>query len=234
MKIRLDKYLADLGYGTRKEVKKLIRSGQFVTVNDEYIRDDDYKVDTLVDDVLVNDEKLEYEEKIYIMLNKPEGYVSATIDNLYPTVLDLIDVPLRREMFPVGRLDVDTTGLLIITNDGMLSHKALSSKNHVEKEYYVEYEGTLVPNVTEIFENGMDIGDEKPTLPAKILLCGENKALVTLVEGRFHQVKRMIEVCGGNVVVLKRIRFGTLLLDENLELGESRRLTQEEVDRIFD
>ena len=158
MKIRLDKYLADLGYGTRKEVKKLIRSGQFVTVNDEYIRDDDYKVDTLVDDVLVNDEKLEYEEKIYIMLNKPEGYVSATIDNLYPTVLDLIDVPLRREMFPVGRLDVDTTGLLIITNDGMLSHKALSSKNHVEKEYYVEYEGTLVPNVTEIFENGMDIG----------------------------------------------------------------------------
>lgn len=234
MKIRLDKYLADLGYGTRKEVKKLIRSGQFVTVNDEYIRDDDYKVDTLVDDVLINDEKLEYEEKIYIMLNKPEGYVSATIDNLYPTVLDLIDVPLRREMFPVGRLDVDTTGLLIITNDGMLSHKALSSKNHVEKEYYVEYEGTLVQNVSEIFENGMDIGDEKPTLPAKIVLLGENKALVTLVEGRFHQVKRMIEVCGGNVVVLKRIRFGTLLLDENLELGESRRLTQEEVDRIFD
>ena len=226
--IRLDKMLAHSGYGTRKQVKELIRNG-YVMINGNVIKDDDYKVDTDNDEVVVSGMEVIYEQLIYIMLNKPDGYISATYDNHDPIVLDLIDGYENRGLFPVGRLDKDSEGLLLITNDGLLAHKMLSPKYHVDKKYYIRFEGTVTNAKKEQFENGITIDGGYKCKNAKLDLISENEAYVVISEGKFHQVKRMMEKINCKVEYLKRVEFGPLTLDESLELGHYRHLTEDEV-----
>jgi len=225
--IRLDKMLAHMGYGTRKEVKELIRKG-YVSVDGEIIKSDDYKVDEN-SEVIIFNEVVKYDEFIYLMLNKPDGYISATFDNNLPTVLDLIYGYESRNLFPVGRLDIDTFGLLLLTNDGQLAHKLLSPRNHVNKKYDLKYEGKLNPKVQEIFNKGIQI-DDYITKPAIFEDLGNNEAYITISEGKFHQVKRMMEYVGCKVTYLERVTFGNLTLDNNLKRGEFRKLTEEEIE----
>ena len=227
--IRLDKMLAHMGYGTRKEVKELIRKG-YVSVDGEIIKSDDLKVDEN-SEVIIFDEVVKYDEFIYLMLNKPDGYISATFDNNLPTVLDLIYGYESRNLFPVGRLDIDTFGLLLLTNDGQLAHKLLSPKNHVNKKYFLRYEGKLNPKVNELFNKGIQI-DDYITKPAIFEDLGNNEAYITISEGKFHQVKRMMEYVGCKVTYLERITFGSLTLDNSLKRGEFRRLTEEELENL--
>lgn len=228
--MRLDKVLAHLSFGSRKEVKKLIRDG-LVYVNGIQTFDDDIKVDPLNDEINVLDMNVEYKEFTYIMLNKPEGYVSATFDIKYPTVIDLIDTAYKN-LFPVGRLDIDSIGLLLITNDGKLAHKLLAPKSHVYKKYYIEYDGIYKDSFIDEFKNGITLDDGYKCLSATFEYIDNNKAYVTIREGKYHQVKRMMEALGCNVTLLKRVEFGPLLLDLNLKLGEYRELTKEELERL--
>lgn len=225
--IRLDKMLSHLGYGSRKEVKELIRKG-FVSVDGEIIKSDDYKVDENSEVVICN-ELVKYDEFIYIMLNKPDGYISATFDNKLPTVLDLIYGYESRNLFPVGRLDIDTFGLLLLTNDGQLAHKLLSPKNHVSKKYYVKYSGNYKDNFIDIFKKGIPL-DDFTCKPAIFENLGNNEAYITICEGKFHQIKRMMQYVGCEVTYLERIEFGNLKLDNNLERGKFRLLTKEEIE----
>lgn len=229
--IRLDKLLAHSGYGSRKEVKELIRKGQ-VSVNEVVIKDDDFKVDEVNDEVIVEGIIVDYQKFIYIMMNKPDGVLSATYDPKDPIVLDLIEDTPTRGLFPVGRLDKDSEGLLLITNDGKLAHELLSPKKHVDKVYYIEYEGELVSDVKERFKEGIILKDNYKCLPASIELLNDNKAYVTISEGKFHQVKRMINMCNGEVTYLKRIKFGPLELDNSLKEGEYRYLSNLELDSL--
>ena len=231
MILRLDKMLAHCGYGSRKEVKSYIRKGE-VIVNGEIIRDDDYKVDSDKDEVIVFDVIVNYHELVYIMLNKPDGVVSATYDPHKETVIDLVSEYASYKVFPVGRLDIDTTGLLLITNDGMLCHNLLAPKSHVDKKYYVEFDGEFKEEYYELFKNGITLDDGYVTLPGNIEITGEQKAIVTIHEGKFHQVKRMFLALNMKVTHLKRITFGSLLLDENLKEGEYRLLTEQEVSML--
>ena len=226
--IRLDKVLSHLGYGSRKEVKEIIRKG-YVTVNGEVISKDDTKIDEENDEVLVFDDKIEYDKFIYLMLNKPSGYVSATFDNKLPTVLDLIEGYEKRGLFPVGRLDIDTYGLLLITNDGMLAHKMLSPKYHVDKKYYLEFNGDFKEENYKKFEDGIILDDGYKCMSAKFELIDKNKGYITIKEGKFHQVKRMMEALNMTVTFLKRVSFGALKLDDSLKYGEYRKLTEEEI-----
>lgn len=176
-----------------------------------------------------------YEDFVYIMLHKPAGVVSATEDRRERTVLDLLGDGCKRDIFPAGRLDKDTEGLLLLTNDGELAHQLLSPRKHVDKTYYVQLQGTLTEEHCTLFTRGLDIGDEKLTLPAglKILKAGEkSEALVTIQEGRFHQVKRMFQAVGCEVTYLKRLSMGPLVLDETLERGSYRALTEQEVRQL--
>ena len=229
--IRLDKLLAHSGYGSRKEVKELIRKGQ-VSVNEVVIKDDDFKVDEVNDEVIVEGIIVDYQKFIYIMMNKPDGVLSATYDPKDPIVLDLIEDTPTRGLFPVGRLDKDSEGLLLITNDGKLAHELLSPKKHVDKVYYIEYDGELVSDVKERFKEGIILEDNYKCLPASIELLNNNKAYVTISEGKFHQVKRMINMCNGEVTYLKRIKFGPLELDNSLKEGEYRFLSNLELDSL--
>ena len=231
MILRLDKMLAHLGYGSRKDVKRIIRKGE-VIVNGEVCKNDDFKVDSENDEVIVFDEEVNYQELVYIMLHKPAGVVSATFDNYKQTVIDLVSEYEKQKVFPVGRLDIDTEGLLLITNDGMLCHKLLSPKYHVDKVYYVEFTGTFKDEYVEKFKKGITLDDGYVTLPADITLIGENKAHVTLHEGKFHQVKRMFLALDMEVTYLKRISFGSLVLDESLNKGEYRLLSQKEIEEL--
>ena len=226
--IRLDKLLAHSGYGSRKEVKELIRKGQ-VSVNEVVVKDDDFKVDEVNDDVIIDGIIIDYQKYTYIMMNKPDGVLSATYDPKDPIVLDLIEDTPTRGLFPVGRLDKDSEGLLLITNDGKLAHELLSPKKHVKKVYYIEYDGQLDDDVQMKFHNGITLDDGYKCLPGEIELLGNNKAHVTISEGKFHQVKRMIQAVNGEVTYLKRIKFGPLELDETLKNGEYRLLTEEEL-----
>lgn len=226
--MRLDKMLAHMGYGSRKEVKGLIRKG-YVSVNGIIVFDDDLKIDEDNDEVIIDNKELIYEKMIYLMLNKPDGYVSATFDFNDPIVLDLIDGYEKRNLFPVGRLDKDTTGLLLITNDGVLAHSLLSPKYHVNKVYYLEYEGIMNEKKKAVLENGAILDDGYKCMPAIFNDLGNNKAELTIKEGKYHQVKRMLESVGCTVTKLERISFGTLLLDRNLNLGEYRNLSEEEI-----
>lgn len=226
--IRLDKVLSHLGYGSRKEVKEIIRKG-YVTVNGEVISKDDTKIDEENDEVLVFDDKIEYDKFIYLMLNKPSGYVSATFDNKLPTVLDLIEGYEKRGLFPVGRLDIDTYGLLLLTNDGMLAHKMLSPKYHVDKKYYLEFDGDFKEENYKKFEDGIILDDGYKCMSAKFELIEKNKGYITIKEGKFHQVKRMMEALNMTVTFLKRVSFGALKLDDSLKYGEYRKLTEEEI-----
>ena len=231
-KMRLDKYLAESGQGTRSEVKQLIKKGH-VSVNGVTARDSGMKVDSGEDAIKVNGRSVIYEKFRYFMLNKPQGCVSATRDGLSATVLDLLEGEITRNLFPVGRLDKDTEGFLLITNDGQLGHELLSPRKHVDKKYVAHVSKSLTTEQLIAFAEGVDIGDEKPTMPAKIRPLDEEKVYeVVLQEGRYHQVKRMFEAFGSKVTYLKRVSMGPVTLDESLEPGQYRRLTAEEVESL--
>ncbi len=231
--MRLDKFLADLQIGTRSQVKEFIKKG-LITVNGEIITKADFKINENSDIVTCKGNTLSYQKYRYFLLHKPSGVITATKDNHNKTVIDLLSKELSGDFFPVGRLDKDTEGFLLITNDGELSHRLLSPKKHVAKTYYVECSGELTSEKVLQLEQGLHIGDEKPTLPAKVeTLKSEKTSYViklTITEGRFHQVKRMIQAIGGEVTYLKRLSMGGLELDESLQKGDYRELTQEEVD----
>lgn len=232
-KIRLDKYLADMGLGTRTEVKKDIKKGR-ISVNGEIIKNPEYKIDTQTDAVLADGKEIAYEELIYYMLNKPQGVVSATEDRRDKTVLDLISEKKRKDLFPVGRLDKDTEGLLLITNDGELAHNLLAPKKHVDKKYFVRLKAPLSEENRKRLEEGVDIGEDKLTLPAQVFVLNEERdeAEIIIREGKFHQIKRMFHAVGNEVVFLKRLSMGSLVLDEALLPGEYRLLTPQEIERL--
>lgn len=226
--MRLDKFLAHANYGTRREVKKIIRSG-WVSVNDQIVKNDDFKIDESKDIICVDNEQVIYQQFYYIMLNKPNGYVSATIDDRYPTVIDLIYEDYALDLFPVGRLDLDTEGLLLLTNDGSLSHELLSPKKHVDKEYYVELEKEYSEQDIKTLEAGVAINDQEVCKEAKVKRIDNNKMMLIIQEGKYHQVKRMMHAIENEVTYLKRVRMGTLKLDKTLPLGEYRALNEEEI-----
>lgn len=226
--MRLDKFLAHANFGTRREVKKIIRSG-WVSVNDQIIKNDDFKIDENKDIICVDNEQVIYQQFYYIMLNKPNGYVSATIDDRYPTVIDLIYEDYALDLFPVGRLDLDTEGLLLLTNDGSLSHELLSPKKHVDKEYYVELEKEYSEQDIKTLEAGVAINDQEVCKEAKVKRIDNNKMMLIIQEGKYHQVKRMMHAIDNEVTYLKRVRMGTLKLDKTLPLGEYRALNEEEI-----
>lgn len=226
--MRLDKFLAHANYGTRREVKKIIRSG-WVSVNDQIVKNDDFKIDESKDIICVDNEQVIYQQFYYIMLNKPNGYVSATIDDRYPTVIDLIYEDYALDLFPVGRLDLDTEGLLLLTNDGSLSHELLSPKKHVDKEYYVELEKDFNDQDIKTLEAGVAINDQEVCKEAKVKRIDNNKMMLIIQEGKYHQVKRMMHAIDNEVTYLKRVRMGSLKLDETLPLGEYRALNEEEI-----
>lgn len=231
-KLRLDKILSHMGYLSRSEVKKACKQG-LISVNNKIVKDYGLQVDTTKDEIILNGEKVVYKEFIYIMLNKPDGYLSATYDKKDKIVLDLIDKKyLAFEPFPVGRLDKDTEGLLVLTNDGKLSHRILSPKKHIPKTYYAKIKGKVDEFDIKEFEKGVTLDDGYVTMPStlKILKSDEISEIeLTIHEGKFHQVKRMFESVGKKVIYLKRISMGKLELDKNLALGEYRKLTEEEV-----
>lgn len=234
-KQRIDKILSNLGYGSRSEIKKYCKQGS-VVVNGSEVSNPGTQVDTENDEILFNGEEVIYREYIYLMMNKPAGYISATTDKYDPTVLDLIDLSyLAFEPFPVGRLDKDTEGLLVLTNDGKLSHRVLSPKKHVPKTYYAKIDGVVTEEDVEVFLEGVVLDDGYKTMPSQLNILksdDESEIELTIHEGKFHQVKRMFESVGKKVVYLKRLSMGNLKLDKSLELGEYRELTDEEVKLI--
>ncbi|RXI44558.1 16S rRNA pseudouridine(516) synthase [Clostridium tetani] len=235
---RIDKILANMGYGSRKEVKKLIKNN-LVEVNGEKVKDPSANIDPEKDKILVGDKVVNYRKFIYIMMNKPEGVVSATFDNYDETVIDLLEEEYQVfNPFPVGRLDKDTVGLLLITNDGELNHKLISPKWKVDKVYYAEINKEVNEKDIEAFQKGIVISDGYKCMPGKleIIKSDENGAevYVTIQEGKFHQVKRMFEALDKKVVYLKRVKFGNINLDETLEEGEYRELTEEELENILE
>ncbi len=232
--VRLDKYLADMGIGTRSEVKGYIRKGR-IKVNGIVIKEPDLKLDSLNSEVYFDNQKIEYEAYEYYMLNKPAGVVSATADYHCKTVVELIQDSRSKSLFPVGRLDKDTEGLLLITNDGDLAHRLLSPKKHVPKIYYARVKGRITGEDAAIFENGIKLEADFTTLPARLVTLEADEvseAEVTIYEGKFHQVKRMFKAVGKEVLYLKRISMGDLRLDETLLPGSYRRLTEEELNKI--
>ncbi len=232
MKLRLDKYLADMGLGTRSEVKQAVRKGR-VQVNGQTVREPEYKTETETDQVWFDGQPAAYREYEYYMLNKPAGVISASEDPRERCVVDLIESRKRKDLFPVGRLDKDTEGLLLITNDGGLAHRLLSPKKHVDKVYYARVQGRVTQEDAELFRRGVDIGEKKQTLPAelRILNAGEISEIeLTIREGKFHQVKRMFHAAGKEVLYLKRLQMGPLRLDESLKPGEYRTLNTQELD----
>ena len=248
--VRLDKFLADAGKGTRSEVKKFIQKGQ-VQVNGAPAKKPELKVDPEKDTVILSGETVGVApEFVYYLLNKPAGCVSATEDRNDRTVMEYVPSD-RKGIFPVGRLDKDTEGLLLITDDGMLAHELLAPGKHVDKTYFVRVEGKLTVEKIEKLENGVDIGEKKLTMPAKVEIVGgsagepepgrvrrENLPEVytelhlTIHEGKFHQVKRMMEAVGTPVIYLKRISMGPLILPDDLKKGECRSLTDEELRKL--
>ncbi|WHX99661.1 pseudouridine synthase [Neobacillus sp. DY30] len=233
--MRIDKMLANLGYGSRKEVKQLLKSGA-VKIDDVIVKDAKQQVDTNKQTVTLNGEVVEYKEFIYLMMNKPQGVLSATEDSAGETVIDLLELEDQvYEPFPVGRLDKDTEGLLLITNDGQLAHRLLSPKKHVPKTYFAVINQEVTDDDIKAFAEGVTLDDGYQTKPGmlKILKSGIRSDIeLTITEGKFHQVKRMFEAVGKKVVYLKRISMGPLPLDETLELGEYRELTDEEIELL--
>ncbi|MDE7095678.1 MAG: rRNA pseudouridine synthase [Anaeroplasmataceae bacterium] len=228
--MRLDKLLAHMGYGSRKEVKTFIRKG-YVLVNGETVYDDDAKVDEENDEILILNESVEYQKQIYLLLNKPKGYVSATFDPKEPTVLDLIEEN-QKGLFPVGRLDKDTTGFLLITNDGKLAHELLSPKHHVAKTYELTFTGEFKETYLEQFKEGIVLEDGYLCKPADFTLLEPHKGRITIYEGKFHQIKRMMQALGMEVTSLKRLSFGNLELPKDLEEGKYRPLQKEEIELL--
>ncbi|MDO5707491.1 MAG: pseudouridine synthase [Andreesenia angusta] len=235
-KQRIDKILGNMGYGSRKELKKIAKTGA-IRVNGKPIKDSSTKVDPDEEEIYFYDEEVIAREYIYLMLNKPKGFISATEDYLHDTVLDLIDQNyLIFDIFPVGRLDKDTEGLLILSNDGQFAHNILSPKKNIKKKYYAIIDGRVNEEDIELFEEGIVLDDGYQTLPAdlKIIKSGRNSEIELIItEGKYHQVKRMFEAIDKKVIYLKRLSIGGLNLDKNLELGEYRELNEEEIKNIM-
>lgn len=233
---RLDKVLSNLGYGTRKEVKALVKDGM-IEVDGTIIKDSGVKIDPNVCKIRVSGELINYRKYIYLMMNKPEGVVSATFDNYDETVIDLLEPEHQAfNPFPVGRLDKDTVGLLLLTNDGELNHRLISPKWHVDKIYYAEIDKVVDEKDIDAFEKGVTLDDGYKCMPAKLEILQADsdgsKVKVTIQEGKFHQVKRMFQSRDKSVVYLKRIKFGPLHLDTNLPEGEYRELSEKEVELL--
>ncbi len=255
MRLRLDKYLADMGLGTRTEIKEFIKKG-FVTWNGEIVKKPEQKVDTQKDRVFYHGIEIPYHTMEYYMINKPAGVLTATEDKRQKTILDFFDHSIRNDLFPVGRLDKDAEGLLLITNDGALAHKLLSPKNHIPKRYFVIVSGIIEQQDIDAFAKGLMIpayGKEKKkkkqkketdrfaafqAMPAKmkILFLDKEKKQshveIQIYEGKFHQIKRMCQAISKPVIYLKRISMGNLELDHSLKLGEYRALTEEEINNV--
>lgn len=232
--LRIDKYLSDMNIATRSEVKSWIRKGR-VSINSITCKKAEEKVDIDEDEVRLDGSRIIYEEFIYLMLNKPGGVVSATTDKWDKTVLDLIKDNKRKDLFPVGRLDKDTEGLLLITNDGDLAHRLLSPKKEIDKVYYAKVRGMVTNEDKEAFLAGISIGEEKPCLPAKLDILSSDdisEINLTIHEGKFHQVKRMFEALGKEVIYLKRLSMGSLSLDSSLAPGQYRRLKLDELEQL--
>ena len=232
--IRLDKYLADMGVGTRSEVKKYVKQGK-VSVDGTVVKSADIKIDIDTQQVTFQGAVIGYEEFEYYMLHKPAGVISATTDAKDKTVVDLISDKKRKDLFPVGRLDKDTEGLLIITNDGDMAHRLLAPKKHVDKVYYAKIDGKVNEDDVKAFAEGISIGQGEVAKPAKLeILKADNISEIEVIiqEGKFHQVKRMFHTIGKEVLYLKRISMGNLVLDESLPLGAYRKLTKEEVEEL--
>ena len=232
--MRLDKFLVENGLGSRSQVKELLKKG-LVLVNGRAEKSPKTQINETADEVVVSGQKLTYEKFVYYLLNKPKGYISATEDERHKTVLDLLDKPARqKEVFPVGRLDIDTHGLLLLTNNGKLAHAMLSPKKHVDKIYRAQVAGLMNQSDVERFARGIELKDFT-CQPAQLKILevdeGNETSLVeiSLAEGKFHQVKRMVAACGKEVTDLQRITMGPLQLDPELALGEWRRLTEEEL-----
>ena len=225
--IRIDKYLCDMSIGSRSEIKEYIRK-KLITVDGVVVTDPGMKISE-DSAVTFKGEPLQYKQFRYYMLNKPQGVVSATKDNIDTTVMDLLKDVNTRDMFPVGRLDKDTEGLLIITNDGELSHRLLSPRSHVDKCYLVQLMHSITADDIKSLSKGVDIGDDTLTLPAKVEAIAADRIYLTITEGRYHQVKRMLEAVGNKVVFLKRVSFGPLELDSDLVPGQYRELDDSEI-----
>ena len=237
--MRLDKYLVACAVGSRTEVKNFLKAGR-VTVNGKKEKSAKLQVNEDTDEICFDGQKLDYEEFVYYMMNKPQGVISATEDPKHKTVLDLLDDLARsKEVFPVGRLDIDTHGLLLLTNDGKLAHALLSPKRHVDKTYLAQVKGIMTQEDVEKFAQGIPLKDFT-CQPARLELVtidtekNQSQIRVTIAEGKFHQVKRMVAYCGKEVVDLQRLTMGTLTLDENLKRGEWRRLTTEELESLLE
>ena len=235
--LRLDKYLSDMNIETRSKLKQLIAKGQ-VRLNGQVVKRPELKVIPGTDSVTFQGQEVVYQEMEYYMLHKPSGRITATEDPKEPTVMELLPSIRRSDLFPVGRLDKDTEGLLLITNDGALSHMLLSPRHHVSKVYEAKIQGMMTQEDQVLFEKGMDIGDPDPTLPAHLEILKLDPVnqtscvRISLTEGRFHQVKRMVEAVGKRVTYLKRLSMGSLILDETLEKGQCRRLFPEEIEAL--
>ena len=235
---RLDKVLSNLGYGTRKEIKQVVKKG-FVTVNGSKVKDSGLQINPEKDEIIIDGERVQYKKYIYLMMNKPSGVISATYDKRDETVIDLLYVEDQVfEPFPVGRLDKDTVGLLLLTNDGDLNHKLISPKYHVDKVYYAEINAPITDKDIKAFENGVTLDDGYKCMSAKLMVIenleDSSRVEVTVQEGKYHQVKRMFEARGKKVVYLKRISFGNLPLDESLEEGEYKELSESELEVLYE
>ena len=233
--MRLDKFISTTTTLSRAEAKKIIKKG--ILINDILIKSPDYKLDEFNDQVIVNGNRLVYRKYVYIMMNKPKYTVSATEDAIERTVVDILrDEDRIYKVFPVGRLDKDTEGLMLLTNDGELAHKLISPKKDVEKKYYVEVSGELKNEHLQIVKEGVILEDGYRCKPARLEILdsseGNSKANIFITEGKFHQVKRMMKSLGTTVTYLKRLSIGSLKLDENLKLGEYRYLTDDELNKL--
>lgn len=233
---RLDKILANLGYGSRKDVKKIIKSGK-VEIDGKIIKDNNYQLDPVKSIIKINSEEIKYKKYIYLMMNKPDGVISATFDDYDKTVVDLLCEEHKVfEPFPVGRLDKDTVGLLLLTNDGELNHRLISPKWHVDKIYYAKINSSLNEEDIQKFKDGIVLDDDYKCMSAKLEILksteNESEVKVTIQEGKYHQVKRMFESLEKKVMYLKRLSFGGLDLDEGLAEGEYRELTDFELEKL--
>lgn len=229
--MRLDRFLANSGVGTRKEVKEILKKRK-IKVNDSIITNGSIHIDENKDTVKYEEKEISYKPFIYIMMNKPDGVISATEDDEHRTVIDLLENKYRTySVFPIGRLDIDTEGLLILTNDGILTHNLLAPNKHVDKKYYVELKNPVLKSDIEKLENGIELENGFVTKNAKVEVIenSEDKVYITITEGKYHQVKRMFKAVNNKVLYLKRVQMGNLKLDDKLKVGKYRELTEKEI-----
>lgn len=231
---RIDKIIASQGKYSRSEVKKLVKDGR-VTLDGKVIKSSDVKADPDINDIAVDGKSIGYKKHLYIMLNKPQGIVSATEDTDHKTVIDLVPKELKRDgLFPAGRLDADTVGFVLITDDGDFAHRILSPKNHIMKTYHATLQRPVTQEDIEAFKNGIELKDGTLCLEAQVSPLDSDKPMaeIKICEGKYHQVKRMFAALGNKVVFLKRVKMGKLPLDESLEEGQCREITAEELGLI--